>query len=141
MKKIFSWLLLYACMTATCHAQKITVPAAVTKAFSEKFHGAAEVKWGKENAKEYEAEFKFNNTDVSANFKTDGTWVETETTIAAADLPAAVSAAMNTKYPAAPIIKTEKLEKPGGIVQYEVVVKVNGKKKEVELNADGSFIN
>ena len=40
---------------------------------------ATDVKWGKESAKEYEAEFRLNGNNVSANFGSDGAWVETET--------------------------------------------------------------
>ena len=120
-------------------SQKINVPSAVTNAFKAKFPTATNVKWGKENAKEFEAEFKQGNTSVSANFKTDGSWVETETVIPQASLPAAVSAAILKKYPGAVITMAEKTEMPGKII-YEAAIKVNGKKKNVELNADGSFV-
>jgi uncharacterized membrane protein YkoI len=125
------------------YTQKITekdLPVAVKTAFNTKFPGAANVKWGKENAKEYEAEFKFNNNDVSANFLTTGEWVETETVLAAADIPATITSAIKMKYPGASITKGEKLEKPGDKILYEVFIKTNGKTKEVELNADGSFV-
>ena len=122
-------------------SQKITekdLPAAVKAAFTNKFPGASDVKWGKENAKEYEAEFKLNNTSVSANFKNDGSWTETETTIPSSELPAAVTKVVNTKYPGAVYGRTEKIDKPGGKILYEVNITVNGKKKELELNPDGS---
>lgn len=139
MKTIVSMLLLAICFTTTAMAQKTHVPAAVTKAFNSKFPAAKEVKWGKESAKEYEAEFKLNGNNVSANFKTDGSWVETETEINVADMPAAVTAAITKKYPGATISMAEKTEQPGGKVLYETAIKVNGKKKSVELNPDGSF--
>ena len=120
-------------------SQSLKVPDAVATAFKSKFPTATGVKWGKENAKEYEAEFNLNNTAVSANFKLDGSWVETETTIPSGELPAAVSSAINKKYPGAVYTRTEKIEKPGGKILYEANIKVNGKKKELELNADGSF--
>jgi len=122
-------------------SQKINekdVPGSVKTAFTNKFSGASDVKWEKENKKEFEANFKMNNTDVSANFSLDGSWVETETTIPASELPAAITNAVNTKYPGAVYGRTEKIEKPGGKVLYEVNVTVNGKKKELELNPDGS---
>jgi hypothetical protein len=122
--------------TGSC--QKINVPAAVTKAFNSKFPGAVNVKWGKESAKEYEAEFKLNGTSVSANFGADGSWVETETLIKATDLPAPVTAAVTKKYPGSVITMAEKLEKPGKSL-FEVTFKVKGKKKSMEVNADGSI--
>lgn len=139
MKKIFSWVLLYICISATACAQKINVPPAVTKTFNSKFVGAKDIKWGKESAKEYEAEFKLNGTNVSANFGMDGSWVETETVIKIADLPAPVTAAVTRKYPGSTITMAEKLEMPGGKVLYEATFKVKGKKKSIELNPDGSI--
>ena len=125
-------------MSVNC--QGIKVPEVVKNSFATKYPGAKEVKWGKEKAKEFEAEFKLNKTSAFANFGLDGSWVETETRIAVADLPAAVSTAIKTKYPGSPITLAEKTEQPGNKVLYEVVIKVNGKKKAVELNPDGSFV-
>ena len=81
-----------------------------------------------------------NNTAVSANFSLDGTWVETETTIPANELPAPVTNAVNTKYPGAVYGRTEKIEKPGNKVFYEVNITMKGKKKELELNPDGVIV-
>ena len=140
MKKIFSLLLLYACTAAGIYAQKVTVPVVVTNAFNTKFPGAKEVKWEKENSKELEANFKLDNTNVSANFGLDGSWKETETTINASDLPAAVTNVVNTKYPGAVIFLAEKIEKPDSKVLYEVNIKVKGKKKELEMDGEGNFV-
>lgn len=119
---------------------QIKVTDAAKKAFAAKFPNATDVKWGKENAKEYEAEFKLNGQPVSANFKLDGSWVETESTITTNELPAAVSSAIQNKYPGVAILKAEKTEKPGGVIIYETIIKVNGKKKEIEINPDGTFV-
>jgi len=136
MKKIFSCLMTLFLSGLTSFAQP-KVPDAVKTAFNNKFAGASEVKWEKESKSELEANFKINNTDVSANFKLDGTWVETETTIPVSELPAAVSNAVNTKYPGAVYGRTEKIEKPGGKILYEVNITVKGKKKELELDPNG----
>ena len=80
------------------------------------------------------------NADVSANFGLDGTWVETETTIPSSELPVAVTNAVNTKYPGAVYGRTEKIEKPGGKILYEVNITVNNKKKELELNPEGVIV-
>lgn len=122
------------------HAQHIKVPVAVQKAFAQKFPGAEAVSWGKENATEYEAEFKWNNTSVSANFKTNGDWVETETVIPVTELPKAVTDAIAKKYPRSVLNKAEKTEQPGGKLSYEVSFKTGDKKKSLELNPDGTFI-
>jgi len=116
------------------------VPGAVKTAFTNKFSGASDVKWEKENKTELEATFKINNNDVSANFKLDGSWVETETTIPFNQLPAAVTNAVNTKFPGAVYGRTEKIEKPGNKIFYEVNITLNGKKKELELDPNGVII-
>src|SRR5216683_4680125 len=69
--------------------KKLVVPAAVQKAFEQKFPKATKVGWGKENEKEWEAEFTFNGSKLSANFTSDGVWVETEKEIAISELPKA----------------------------------------------------
>ena len=139
MKNIFAVLVAAIVISMSANCQGIKVPAAVKKAFSAKYPNATHVTWGKENAKEYEAEFKLNNTNVSANFGLTGNWVETETVIPITDLPAVVTDAIKKKYPSAVITMAEKLEMPGGKLLYEAAFKVKGKKKSLELNPDGSL--
>jgi Putative beta-lactamase-inhibitor-like, PepSY-like len=141
MKSLFALAFLVVYFATTGCSQKINekdIPAPVKTAFNTKFPGATAIKWGKENAKEYEAEFTLNNNAVSSNFGLDGNWVETETVIPVSDLPAAVKAAVSAKYPGAPVTLAEKTEQPGDKTLYEVSVKVNGKKKLMELNPDGT---
>ena len=138
MKKIFACSATLFLLSLISFSQ-VKVPDAVKTAFNNKFPNASAVKWEKENKSELEANFKMNNTDVSSNFKLDGTWVETETTIPVSELPAAVSNTVNTKYPGAVYGRTEKIEKPGGKIMYEVNLKVNGRSKELEMNADGTI--
>jgi uncharacterized membrane protein YkoI len=138
MKTEFSILLAAMSIAAVSYGQ-IKVPANVTAAFNKKFPGASSVKWSKENAKEFEAEFKLNNNSVSANFGTDGAWTETETTINASELPAAVTSAIKTKYPGSTVTLSEKVEKPEK-TYYEVELKANNKKKELEISPEGKFM-
>lgn len=81
-----------------------------------------------------------NTRDVSANFRLDGSWIETETTIPTSELPAAVTNTMNIKYPEAVFGRTEKIEKPGDKIFYEVNLTVNSKKKELELDSKGVIV-
>jgi len=132
----FLVLVTFSSLAVVC---QVKVPDSVKTAFNNKFPTASSVKWEKESKTELEANFKMNNTDVSANFSLDGSWVETETTIPASELPAPVTNAVNTKYPGAVYGRTEKIEKPGAKILYEVNITVNGKKKELELNPDGNM--
>lgn len=126
-------------LSSTYTFSQVKVPEAVKTAFNNKFPSASAVKWEKENKNELEANFKMNSTDVSANFGLDGSWVETETTISHSELPPAITNAVNTKYPGAVYGRTEKIEKPGDKILYEVNITVNGKKKEIEMNPDGTI--
>lgn len=137
MKKIFLASLLISGLIL--HAQT-KAPIAVTTAFSKQFPDAMNVKWGKENEKEYEAEFQLKGTKMSANYDLQGNWKETEIEIAIKDLPEAVVKSINAKYPSAVISSADKIEKPNGKIIYEADIKMNGKKKEVELWADGKFV-
>ena len=112
-------------------------PAAVQKAFAQKFEGATNVKWGKESSKEYEAEFTLKDVKMSANFSTDGTWLETESGITAKQLPEKVSAFIAKTYPGWEIIEATQTETAKKGIFYETEIKKDAKKKEITLTAEG----
>jgi hypothetical protein len=126
-------------MSIKLAAQGTGTPVAVTNAFNLMFPGAQNVKWGKENSKEWEAEFKVENIPISANFGLDGSWKETETTIKMEEVPAPVRNSLHNKYPAAKIKSSEKVEKPGK-TYYEFSFMVGVKRKEVEISSEGKFM-
>lgn len=138
MKKTILLVMSVISLSLTAMTQSIKVPMAVKNAFNVKFPTATEVKWGKENAKEYEADFKMNSTTASANFDGKGNWTETETQVAVEALPNAVTLAIKKKYPGSVITRGDKIEKPGKIL-YEADVKVNNKSHEVILTPAGAF--
>ena len=115
-----------------------TPPAPVQKAFDQKFPHATSVKWGKEGAKEWEAEFTFNGGKLSANFTNEGAWVETEQVIAASAFPKAVSDAIKTKYPGYTIAEADKTETAKNGTIYEADIKNGKDKKEVAFKEDGT---
>jgi|SRR5579862_3108842 len=119
---------------------QIKAPPLVATAFAKRFAAAKNVKWGKENAKEYEADFQLLGTKMSANFDLEGNWKETETVVTAQDLPAAVLQSIKARYPTAIISGGDKVERPVNNIIYEVNIKTAGGKKEVELFPDGKFI-
>lgn len=142
MKKLIMMSALFAIISLAATAQELSaskVPTAVKAAFAKKFPGAT-AEWGKENSKEYEAEFKLNGKSMSANFLTDGSWVETEAEISQTDVPAAVKTAVEKKYPGAVISKVYKIDNAKGELTYEVEIKTGGKKKELVLKSDGTII-
>ena len=115
-------------------------PEAVQKAFTKMFPTVTKVKWGKENATEYEAEFDLNGAEMSANFTSDGTWVETETEIEASQLPAAVSTAIEKQYSGWAIREAAKVESATKGLIYEADIKSGVQRKEVAFKEDGTSV-
>lgn len=118
-------------------AQSTEVPQAITEAFSKKFPEAKKVKWDKENAAEWEAEFKMNGTEYSANFTSAGEWTETEHEIKTSEIPAAVKATLDQDFKDYEIEEAEiSVTKEGKVYEFElekdetaleVAIDVNGK--------------
>jgi Putative beta-lactamase-inhibitor-like, PepSY-like len=125
-------------IAASCNAQN--APAAVTKAFQAKFPDAKNIKWGKENAHEYEAEFTDGAKKVSANFTDKGEWVETETMIETSALPQKVLDAFHKSYPNITIAGADKIEKSNGTTHYEVEYKSGAKLHEIIFDEEGKQI-
>jgi len=113
-------------------------PEAVKKAFDHKFPGSVNVKWGKESAKEWEAEFILNGSNISANFTIDGKWLETETSIKVTDVPKAITDAIKSKFPDWTITTADKTETAGKGTIYEIIIKKGKDKKEVAFREDGT---
>ena len=132
MKKIMllSLLALVSCATAIAK----NPPQAVLAAFQQKFPNAQDVDWSKEKNGEWEAEFELSGGhDMSANFSTDGRWLERETEIAFSELPAPVIAALKGKK----VKETARIEKADGSTVYEAEVK----RKDLIFDALGKMLD
>jgi len=112
------------------------LPAKVKTSFDQKFPGAQKVKWSKENATEWEAEFKMDAKEYSANFNSEGLWLETEYEISADEIPAAVTKTLTKEFPGYKIVESEVSETYKGKV-YEFVIKTGSKKQEVVFDENG----
>jgi predicted oxidoreductase len=120
-----------------CNAGK-TPPAAVGKAFAEKFQHVEKVKWSVENANEWEAEFVMNGKETSASFDLTGKWLETEIGMNKADLPQEVRASLDKQFPGAKIIECVKLESPD-FKGYEMDLKHGSQSLEVKASPEGKL--
>jgi hypothetical protein len=122
-----------------CAQNAKDLPAKVKTNFDQKFKGAQKVKWGKENATEWEAEFTMNNKEYSANFNANGTWLETEYKIGEKEIPVAVTKTLVKEFPGYKLLKSEVSETAKGKV-FELEVQTGKTKMEVAINAEGTLI-
>jgi len=114
-------------------------PAIVKAAFVKKFPTATNVKWGKENEKEWEAEFKMDGKEYSANYDNDGKWLETEHEISAGEIPATVNATLEKEFAGYKVVESEISEKATA-KQYEFEVKKGDDKFEVAIDLTGKVL-
>lgn len=119
------------------------VPAAVTKAVTAKFPGAKMKQAEKEvedgtTLYEIGMEHEGHKYDITA--KEDGTIIEVEKEITAADLPGPVANALKAKYPGAAYKKIEEVTKEGQ-TKFEALLVPEGKKaREVVLDRQGKIL-
>lgn len=114
-------------------------PQKVKEAFAKKFPTAKKVQWEKENATEWEAEFKLNKVEYSANFLEDGTWQETEHEIEKKDVPQNVMSALTATFPGYEVEEVELSEIPNGLV-YEFEIENDETEMEVAINSNGKIV-
>lgn len=131
-------------ITTVAFAQKIQekdVPAAVVSAFKTKFPTTAKTNWEKENTSEFEAEFKLNGEEVSANFDNTGKWLENETEIKVSALPAAVQNTLSKDFAGFKIEEAAKIEsaKQGNV--FEAEIEKGEESYDVLFTADGKVLS
>ncbi len=115
-------------------------PQKVKDAFFKKFPTTKKVKWEKENATEWEAEFKMNKVEYSANFLEDGTWTETEHEIDENDIPQNVKAALASSFLGYEIEEVEISETKDGMV-YEIEIEKGESEIKLEFDVNGKVVN
>ncbi len=120
-------------------ATKDKAPEAVKDAFAKKFPTAKKVDWEKENDKEWEAEFKMNKIEYSANFLEDGTWQETEHELEISEVPQNVLNALKSNFPNYEIEEAEMAETPAGIL-YEFEIEKGKEELEIAIDANGKVV-
>lgn len=114
-------------------------PLKVTQSFAKKFPTVKKVKWDKESATEWEAEFKINKVTYSANFLEDGTWQETEHEISKKEIPTNIKTALMTAFPGYEIEEVEISETPKELL-YEFMIEKGEIEMEVAINTSGKIV-
>ncbi|WP_421871035.1 PepSY-like domain-containing protein [Marinoscillum sp.] len=122
----------------SCAQSGDQVPEKVLSAFNAKFPDAKKVEWEMEDEQEWEAEFKMDGRDYSANFSVAGEWMETEYAIESSELPTAVMTALNENYAAFEIEEAELAETKEG-TSYELELEVGDEEFEVTITAAGQI--
>lgn len=125
-------------------AVKLKMPPAVEAAFKTAYPTATIKGISKEKEDgqvRYEVESVEQGMGRDVTYLADGSLVELEEEMSAADFPAAVAAAIKTRYPAAKITKREKVTiTKGNVVQYEAQLS-GAKVREAILTADGTWVS
>ena len=114
-------------------------PKVVKDAFSQKFPTAKNVKWSKEKNQEWEAEFKMDKTEYSANFLENGTWKETEHSIEISSVLPEMQANLDKSYPGYLIEQAEISETKEALL-YEFEIKKGKSMVEVTMDKSGKII-
>jgi len=112
------------------------IPKPVKTAFAKKFPSVKKVDWEKGSDSEWEAEFKMNKTEYSANFASDGKWLETEHEISKKEIPQKIKSALDSEFNTYKIEEAEISETAAGSV-YEFELEKAEKTLEVAFNLDG----
>ncbi|MFV8271297.1 PepSY-like domain-containing protein [Flavobacterium sp. GT2N3] len=112
------------------------VPKIIRKALYEKFPGAKEVKWDKEQ-KNYEASFDVNKVDISMLLNSEGKIVETEVEIQVSQLPKEVVNYLNVHFKNEKIKEVAKITNSKGKITYEIEIKGN----DVLFDENGNYIS
>jgi hypothetical protein len=144
MKKIFVLLLVVALMSISAYAQKISadkVPEVVKSAFKAKFPAVTKVNWGMENATEFEAEFKLNGEELSANFDNTGKWLETETEIKVTDLLADIKTALAKDFAGFKVKEASKIESAKDGKCYEAEIEKGEETFDVLYTTNGKMLS
>lgn len=135
--KVVFFLMLSLISCSTFSMPNLPVPLASKTAFSKKFPTATNVRWGRENTYEYEANFKINGVSYSANFNDRGEWLETESRITFKELPTSVLDTYNIRHKGVPMKTAAKIESANGETKYEIEFKKGIKTKEEFYDSKG----
>jgi hypothetical protein len=115
------------------------VPASVEKAFAKDYPNVKNVTWDAEG-KDFEAEFKLNDVDCSANYDKTGHQTEFETAIKSTELPKTALDYINKNYSAYKLIEATKITDDKNAVFYEAEVSLNGKSLDLVFDTKGKFL-
>jgi len=116
-------------------------PKAVKVAFKKKYPGENDPDWRIDKNGNYESHFKKNGKHLRADFSPDGKWIETEQSIKRKKLPAVIQSTLKDTYSAYKVVEVEKVWHHSKGLFYDVELKKDGKKMDVEFTKFGKILN
>lgn len=139
MKKVIL-LAAIAISTVSCAQgkDKKDVPKVVTDSFAKEYPNT-KVDWDIEDDG-FEAEFKLNGKDASADYDKNGNKLATEIEISEVEFPATALTYLKSTYPKSKIKETAKITDAKNVVTYEAEIKIDGKNTDLLFDASGNFI-
>lgn len=116
------------------------ISEAVATAFHEKYPNEKSPDWEIDDQGNFEAKFKKKGEKYRADFSESGKWIETENSIKADNLPKPIKAILKAQYDDHKIVEVERVQHHSKGLFYDVELKKDGKKMDVEFKADGTII-
>ncbi len=120
------------------NAQKKALPEDVSKALSEKYPTAEDVKF-KVKKDIYRVRFKTAKMPVVAVYTNKGEWISSETDLTKKDMPEEVNSAILKKYPKGTYSKGKLLETPENAF-YQISVDTQNAVYNLEINKNGKIL-
>lgn len=140
MKYLFFFLCFHLQITQVS-CQEVEVPKAVAQAFIEQYPGENDPDWEIDAHGNWESHFKIDGIKYRADYRPDGRWVETETSIKKKNLPKPIKKAIKNNYKDEDITEVEFVTSATLGEFYDVEFKRKGKNKDVMYRADGTEID
>lgn len=143
MKRITTiiFLCILTCIGFQQKAYSQDTPEAVKEKFKTKYPGENDPDWEIDAHGNYESHFKIDGIQYRADFRPNGEWIETETSIDKDDLPKAIKKIIEKDYDDDEITEVEKVDHHSKGIFYDVEFKRKGKNKDIEFKADGTILN
>lgn len=118
------------------------VPIAVRQAFQAKFPTVKTVAWTLKSDKNYEAEYLVKGAEVTIKFDPTGKWLETESAIAASQVPGPLRQVLSTRFAGYKVIETQSMQKwDDPALIYEIHLENAKEILKVLLHADGAVLS
>jgi len=127
-------------LTASLLAQETRVPPNVQAAFKKLYPNVTDLKWDKEGADQFEAEFMLKGAKTSVVLDEKGEVEETETAIKTKELPPTVVPYVAKNYQGYEITEAAKIVDDDGNVTYEAEISEGKVKKDLLFDKDGNHL-